>query len=57
MSFTAKHLEAMFGEGHKPEEERAVRLGAAMIFAGMRHNIFKRREHLVFTMYPPYSWI
>lgn len=33
-SFTAKHLEAMYEQKHDPEYERAVRLGAAMIFAG-----------------------
>ncbi|KAI0092998.1 cytochrome P450 [Irpex rosettiformis] len=32
LSFTAKHLEAAFGKEHDSEEERAVRLGAAMIF-------------------------
>lgn len=33
-SFTAKYIEAMYGKPHNVEQERALRLAAAMIYAG-----------------------
>ncbi|KAI0788920.1 cytochrome P450 [Irpex lacteus] len=33
-SFTAKYIEAMYGKPHNAEQERALRLAAAMIYAG-----------------------
>ena len=51
-SFTAKHLEAMYEQKQDPEHERAVRLGAAMIFAGSVRFIVHEEYQLKVTVHP-----